>query len=93
MAIDVLPAAAPSRLVWQKGDGLRLRLNGKVALDASDAEDVTMFDSLTPDRDVELRVAVVVGGMGVEWQRSREGDVCGVVATKVLSLQSIWPSD
>ncbi len=90
---DVLPAVTDARIVWAPGDGLRVSLAGKVHLDGTDDDDRALFDGITPSRELELRVMVICKGASVEWSRDPDGDVQGVIATKLLSVQSVWASD
>jgi hypothetical protein len=59
-------------------------------LDRSDKADVALYNRLSLNKDVELRVAGRVNGTGARGATNREGDLDVIVGKKTFKVETVW---
>jgi len=63
---------------------------GSILLDRSAAADVAMINGMKLGKEVELRVAGTVSGVGTGYTTNREGDLDVVVLSKKIKVGTVW---
>lgn len=71
-------------------DRIAVAFSGEIMLDRSDPADVALYNKLTLQKNVELRVAGRVNGTGAKGATNREGDLDVVVGKKTIKVETVY---
>jgi hypothetical protein len=74
----------------QSIDRIAVAFSGEIMLDRSDKADVALYNRLSLNKDVELRVAGRVNGTGARGATNREGDLDVIVGKKTFKVETVW---
>lgn len=74
----------------QQIDKIRIDFGGSIMLDRSDPADVALYNKLILGKELELRVAGKVGGLGTALNTSRDGDLDVLVGRKKIQVTTVY---
>ena len=72
---------------------IRVDFSGSVMLDRSDPADVKLFNGARLGKELELRVAGRITGVGTGFTTNKDGDLDVVVGKKTLKVETVWVLD